>query len=159
VLCTTLAGQLIVGGVLSTTVTVAVHWLLLPLASVTVSVTVFGPLLAQVKVLGLTVSESIPQLSLLPLSTSAPVIEALPLASNAFEMSLHTAVGGIASVTVNVVSHVVVLLLESLTVRVIVVVPVPTIVPTAGFCVITNKSVGVQLSVAITSFATFGTEP
>src|SRR5687768_9335845 len=120
-----LAGQLIVGGVLSTTVTVAVHWLLLPLASVTVSVTVFGPLLAQVKVLGLTVRESIPQLSLLPLSTSAPVIEALPLASSAFVMFLHTAVGGVPSKTVKVVVHVMLLLLASLTVTVIVWVPGP----------------------------------
>jgi len=55
---------------------------LLPLGSVTVSVTVFAPLLAQVNVLGVTVREAIAQLSLLPLSTLAPVIETLPVASS-----------------------------------------------------------------------------
>ena len=73
------AGQVIVGGVLSTTITIAVHWLLFPLGSVTVSVTVFGPLLAQVNVLGVTVRVAIAQLSVLPLSTLAAVIEALPV--------------------------------------------------------------------------------
>ena len=78
-----LAGQVIVGAVLSTTVTVAVHWLLLPLGSVTVRVTVFGPLLAQVKVLGETVRVAIAQLSVLPLSTLAAVIVTLPEPFNA----------------------------------------------------------------------------
>jgi hypothetical protein len=43
-------------------------------ASFTVSVTVLAPLLAQVNVLGLTVRDAIPQLSVLPLSTWAAVI-------------------------------------------------------------------------------------
>ena len=73
---------MIVGGVLSTTVTVVVQWLLLPLGSVTVSVTVFDPLLAQVKVLGVTVRVAMAQLSVLPLSTLAAVIEAWPVPSN-----------------------------------------------------------------------------
>ena len=78
-----LAGQVIVGGVLSTTVTVAWQEAELLAASFTVSVTVFGPLLAQVNVLGVTVREVIPQLSVLPPSTSVPVTVALPLASSA----------------------------------------------------------------------------
>jgi pheromone shutdown protein TraB len=51
-----LAGQAIVGFVLSTTVTVDVHVLWLLFTSRTVRVTVLGPRLAHVKLLGLTVN-------------------------------------------------------------------------------------------------------
>ena len=118
-----LAGQVIVGGVLSTIVTVAWQVAELLLASVTVNVTVFGPLFAQVNVLGVTVREAIPQLSVLPPSTSAPVIEALPLASSDLVMFLQTAVGGVVSFTVKVVVQVAALFAASFTVIVMVVVP------------------------------------
>ena len=49
------------------TVTVAVQLELLPAASVTVKVTVLAPAFEQLNVLGLTVIDDIPQLSLLPL--------------------------------------------------------------------------------------------
>jgi len=72
---------------------------------------------------------------------------------------LHNAVGGVNSKSVKVVVHVLLLFEASLTVTVMVVVPVPTSVPAAGLCVMTNNSVGVQLSVASTSLVTFGTGP
>jgi hypothetical protein len=149
--------QAIAGGILSTTVTVAVQLAELLLGSFTVSVTAFGPLLAQVKVLGVTVREAMPQLSLLPLSTSAAVIAAWPLASSATVMFLQTAVGGVVSFTVKFVVHVAVLFDASFTVIVMVVVPTPTGVPAAGLCVMVKAPASVQLSVAATPPVTFGT--
>jgi hypothetical protein len=151
------ARQAIVGGVLSTTVTVAVQLAELLLESFTVSVTAFGPLFAQVKVLGVTVRETMPQLSLLPLSTSAAVIDALPPAFRVTVMFLQTAVGGVVSVTVKVVVHVAALFDASFTVIVIAVVPTPTRVPAAGLCVMVKDPASVQLSVATTPPVTFGT--
>jgi len=102
-----------------------------------------------------------PQLSLLPLSTSSPVIEAFPLAFNATVMFLHTAVGATVSKThnLNVLVQVLLLLFASLTVNVTVVVPTPTTVPGDGLCVMVNNSIGVQLSVASTSVVIFGKTP
>jgi hypothetical protein len=151
------AEQAIVGGVLSTTVTVAWQVDVLFAASFTVSVTVFGPLLAQVNALGLTVRDVIPQLSLLPLSTSAAVIEALPLASNTTVTFLQIAVGGVVSLTVKLVVQVALLFAASFTVIVIVVTPVVTSVPAAGLWVTVNEPDGVQLSLAATPAVTSGT--
>jgi hypothetical protein len=90
-----LDGQLLItGGVLSTTVTVAVHWLLFPDVSVTVNVTEFAPLFEQVNELGDTVMEASPQGAVLPLSTSAAVMLTVPDESKATVMFLQTAVGG-----------------------------------------------------------------
>ena len=69
VLVVTSAAHVIDGAVTSCTVTIAVPVPVLPLASVTVSVTVFGPTLAQVNVFGDTVIEAIPQTAVEPLST------------------------------------------------------------------------------------------
>ena len=64
------AKQVITGGVLSTTVTTAVQEDKFPFASLTTSVTVLGPTLAQVNVLGVTLTKVVGvQLSELPLST------------------------------------------------------------------------------------------
>src|SRR5258708_1103198 len=63
--------HLATGLTLSSTGTVLLQVEALPLLSVTVRVTVFGPTLAQVKLFGLTLLEAMPQASLLPLSTSA----------------------------------------------------------------------------------------
>jgi len=71
-----------VGATLSSIVTIVVQVLEFPFTSVTVNVTVFGPTSAHVKVLGETANEAIPQLSVLPLSISAGVILAFPVASN-----------------------------------------------------------------------------
>ena len=48
------AGRVNVGGILSITVTTAVPEVMFPLASVAVRVTVLGPILLQLKVLGTT---------------------------------------------------------------------------------------------------------
>ena len=53
------------GAILSTTVTIAVQVEALPVLSLTVKVTVFGPILAQVNLFGLTLAEAIPQASLM----------------------------------------------------------------------------------------------
>jgi len=98
-----------------------------------------------------------PQLSLLPLSTSAAVIEALPLASSGTVMFLQTAVGGVVSLTVKVVEHVAALFAKSLTVIVMVVTPGPTSVPAAGLCVMVKDPASVQLSVAVIPPVTLGT--
>jgi hypothetical protein len=78
--------QAAVGSVESTTVTVLVQVEALLLPSVAVSVTVLGPRLVQLKLVGIAESEGVPQLSLLLLSTSAAVMLALPLPSSQIEM-------------------------------------------------------------------------
>ena len=60
----------------------AVQALLLPLRSATVRVTVLPPTLEQSKLSGVTLSVTPPQLSLLPPSTSAGVMEPLPASSS-----------------------------------------------------------------------------
>ena len=66
---------------LSSTVTIAVHTAVLPLASVTVSVTVLAPKSAAVKEV-ISADKVNVQLSEEPLSRSAATILALPVASN-----------------------------------------------------------------------------
>jgi hypothetical protein len=61
---------------------VAVQVETLPLKSVTVSVTVFGPTCEQLNVFGETVMVAIPQASVLPLSTSPAAIVTVPAAFN-----------------------------------------------------------------------------
>jgi hypothetical protein len=107
---TMLAGQLIVGGVLSTTVTVAVQVAVLLLGSFTVSVTVFGPLLAQPKVLVAAPSISssaTAQLSVEPLLMSAALTVTVPgdVALRLTVILLHNAVGGVLSTTVTLNVH------------------------------------------------------
>ena len=68
---------------LSSTVTVAVQVLLLPLGSVTVKVTVLVPRSAQVNEEVSKLSEATESLSLDPLSMSPATIVALPVASKA----------------------------------------------------------------------------
>lgn len=69
----------------------------LPLLSVTVSVTVFVPRLAQVNVFGLTLSDAMPQASELFSSTSAPVIVIVPVSPKSIETSRATASGATLS--------------------------------------------------------------
>ena len=84
---------MILGGVLSITVTVAVQALLALLTSVTVSVTVCGvPIWLQLKVLGDTVMLCKPQAAVLPLSTLAGKMVAEFPTSTAFA-GLHKAAG------------------------------------------------------------------
>ena len=63
------AGMLNVGGIKSSTVTVAAQVEVLPLVSSTVKTTAFGPTSAQVKAVISSVKLAIAQLSLEPLST------------------------------------------------------------------------------------------
>ena len=90
------------GATESITVTVEVQVALFELASAAVSVTVFAPTFEQVKLLTSIVVLLTAQLSLEPLSTSAAVIEALPLASRYTEMFWQSAVGAVESITVTV---------------------------------------------------------
>ena len=77
------------GGILSTTVTVASQVLVLPFESVTVKVTICVPTSTQVQSSSAVsiVVEAIPQASLLPLSISAAVIVAFPVASSSMVIS------------------------------------------------------------------------
>ena len=76
--------QIATGAIKSRTVTAAEHVLLLPLTSVTVRITVFGPAtLAQVKLLLFSVVVAMPQASLLPLLTAEAVVLPLPARSEA----------------------------------------------------------------------------
>ena len=70
------------GVTLSSTVTVDVAVDTLPLLSVTVRVTRFGPMFEQSKSVLSSVNEAMPQASELPLSICASVIDALPAASS-----------------------------------------------------------------------------
>jgi len=91
--------QRAVGGILSITVTVAGPEAELPLWSVTVSVTVLGPSSEQVNVEGVTSLDTIVQLSVLLLSTSAETIET-ELPTSATVIFLVITVGGVISETV-----------------------------------------------------------
>jgi len=126
----TSAGQVIVGLVLSFTVTTVVQVELFPDASVTVRVMVLSPIFAHVRTEGDTDIISDPeevQLSVLPPSTceGARVIDGLRFAGRFFEKgALQTAVGGILSTTVTTAVPVAVLFNTlSFTVRVTVLAP------------------------------------
>ena len=99
------AGQVNVGAVLSTTVTVATQVDTLPAASVTVRFTLLSPVLAQVNEPLLIASVKPAQLSEEPPSTSAATMLALPKAFRLIVMSSHTAVGVWSSSTVTVKLH------------------------------------------------------
>src|SRR6266508_2503677 len=104
------------GNTLSTTVTMASQVAKLSLLYVTVSLTVFGPTLAQVKLVLSMARLLIPQASLLPLFTAAAVMLAFPLASSCTVMFLHRALGNTLSTTVTMASQVATLSLLSVTV-------------------------------------------
>ena len=99
----TFAGQVIVGSMVSCTVTLAVQVLVLPHTSTNVNVTGFGPMSPQPKIVWLIVRASgPPQLSKLPPSTCAAVRNARPLESRSTVMFVQTATGGVVSFTVMV---------------------------------------------------------
>src|SRR6476661_4372182 len=113
--------QNMLGAVLSTTVTMAVAVAWLPLASVTVRVTVFGPTLAQVKLRGDTLRVRLlaaVQLSLLPLFTAAAVSVARPRALKVRVVLRVMTTGAVLSTTVTVAVAVLALPLASVTVSV-----------------------------------------
>lgn len=114
--------QIAAGGVVSTTVTKALQIEKLPEASVTVRVIVCGPSLVQSKEVGAIVRVAIPQLSVLPPSTSAATMVTEPI-PRATVILLHTATGRVLSAMVTVAEQEDELPAESVTVRVTVLVP------------------------------------
>src|SRR4030042_413846 len=100
------------------TVTVALHWAVFPLLSVTVRVTVLTPTSEQVNALISMVRFAIPQASLLPLLMSAAAIVTLPVASRYASISWQLAIGDIVSLTVTIELHVLLFPLTSVTVRI-----------------------------------------
>src|SRR4030043_257181 len=114
---TSISWHTAIGEIVSITVTVAVHWSVLPLLSVTVKVTVLAPISAQAKLVISSTMLAIPQASLLPLFTSAAAIVTFPVASKYASISWQTATGEIVSITVTVAVHWSVLPLLSVTVR------------------------------------------
>ena len=130
--CTVMFWHTAIGATLSSTVTTAVQLEVLPLASVTVSTTLLAPTLEQSKLETSMVVEAIPQASLEPPSTSAAVMEALPLASNCTVMFWHTAVGAILSSTITVDVQLALLPFTSVTVRVTVFGPISAQVKFSG---------------------------
>jgi len=93
------------GAIVSAIVTTEVHVELLPDASVTVNVTVFVPILAQVNTCGLTEKAAIVQLSVDPLLTANESMDAIPTLSNCAVIFLQVAIGAIVSETVTVETH------------------------------------------------------
>ena len=133
--------QATTGAVTSSTVTMAVQLLLFPFTSVTVSTTMFSPTLLQSKV---TISMEIsatPQLSLLPPSTSAAVIEALPFASSGMVIFSHTAIGASTSVTVMVKLQLLTFPFTSVTVNSTVLTPTGNSLPLGSPAVCTTVSI------------------
>src|SRR6266540_2554431 len=110
--------QTATGATESATVTVAVQVWLLPFTSVTVRVTVFGPMSLQSKLIWSRLRLAMPQASLLPLSICAAVMVALPVASNWTVRSWQRATGATESATVTVAVQVWLLPFTSVTVRV-----------------------------------------
>ena len=115
--------QITIGSTLSSTVTFEVQVDTFPLTSVTVSVTVFAPMLEQSNVFGSTTKLAMAQLSAEPLSTSAGIIEAFPAASSCTVMSWQIAEGSTLSSTVTVEVHVDTFPFTSVTVSVTVFAP------------------------------------
>ena len=116
--------QTAVGAVVSDTLTVAVQESTLPEASLRLRTTELLPMSEQLKELVLIVLLEMPQLSLDPPSTSAAVIEALPLPSRKTVRLLQTAVGGVTSLMVTVAEQEALLPEASVPVSVTVVVPI-----------------------------------
>ena len=147
--CWSAAHAVIVGAVVSATVSDVVQSAELPAASVTVSVTVVTPRPTDVPAMGDWTTEAMPQLS-------AAVIVPVKSGTNALQFDSAESdcagaqaeiVGAVVSLTAKVTWCEVELPLPSATVIVTVVLPRPTAVPASGDCVTVTA---VQLSVATT---------
>ena len=106
------------GGVLSCTVTTAVQEAKLPLMSVTVRTTLFGPILMQVNEFGVTVMLAMPHASVEPLSIWDAVMAAVPEAFRLTVMFWQITVGEIVSSTVTWEMQVELFPFTSVTIRV-----------------------------------------
>ena len=127
--------QTATGANVSNTVTVDVHVEAFPFTSVTVIVTVFAPMFAQVKLLGLTAKLAIPHASLEPLSIASESMEAAPAPFNCMVIFLQTTAGAVASAIVTVDVQVALLPLTSVTVNVTVFAPISEHVNAFGLTV------------------------
>jgi hypothetical protein len=141
------AGQVMTGGVVSTTVTVKLHEELLPLASVAVQVTVVVPIRKVLPDAGVQTTTGFgSQISLAEAEklTAAPagLVHSTPLM-----LAGHVMTGGVVSTTVTVNEQLAELPLKSLAVHVTVVVPMRNVLPETGEQVITGF--GSQISLAI----------
>ena len=106
----------------SLTVTTALQVLELPLPSLTVKVTLFGPVSEQLKDV-LEAEKLVAQLSELPLFSWLALMVLLPELFRSMEMFLQPAVGMVTSLTVTTEVHSSVWLLPSVTVRVTLLLP------------------------------------
>ena len=144
------------GAVVSLTVKVVEHVVVLPAASATVMVTVVAPSGAAKPAAGDWVTEVTPQLSVAETpdvksgSEAVQLAPAEPVCAVAQEVML----GAVVSLTVRVAVHCELLPATSVAVRMIVVAPTPTEVPTAGDCVTVTV---LQLSRATTPPVKSGT--
>ena len=129
---------------LSSTVTTAVQASVLPVLSVTISVTVLLPRFAQVKSVTSSARLATVQLSVLPASMSSGVMEALPVLFSCTVISRHTVVGADVSSTVTVVSQLALFPDVSVTARVTLTLPRSVCVKVSGKTVMSAIS---QLSV------------
>ena len=110
--------QIAVGAKVSSTSTSAVQEFVFPLVSVTVSVTIFRPILLQSKLVISIVAPWIPQASVLPPSSIAAVIFATPEEFSATVMFWHIASGAIMSSTVTTATQLVMFPAASITLSV-----------------------------------------
>ena len=150
------AQVVITGGILSDTVKVAEQVDELLEASLTVRTTVVTPGPTMVPAAGAWETTSDPAAVQLSEATRPVVNTGTAAWQDAFAKAVCgpgqvIIVGGVLSVTVNVVAQVVVLPAASLTVMMTEVAPSVTVVPAAGACVMTNDPDAVQLSVATTA--------
>jgi hypothetical protein len=154
------AAQLVMpGAVVSTTVKVAVHVVVLPAASATVIVTVLAPRLALAPATGDCVTTRLElQLSAATTPTVKSGTSAVQAASAEAVWSAAQLVmpGAVVSTTSNVLEHVVVLPAASATTMVIAVEPRLAVEPASGDCVMVRDEL--QLSLATTVAVKSGTK-
>src|SRR5690606_10623171 len=125
---------------------------------VTVRVTVFAPVIEQSKDEISRVIEAMPQLSVEPLSTSAPVIVAIPVTgSRSTVISWQTATGASLSTTVTIKLQVTVLPSLSVTESSTIVSPTGKVLPLAGVAIISPEMIPSSTSKATP--AKFATAP
>ena len=137
-------------------VTVAVQELTFPLVSVTVNVTAFAPILAQLKVVLLATKLAIPQLSVELLLMSAAVILAVPSVFKFTEMFLQIAVGNVSSSTVTICIQVAVFPEASVAVQVTVVLPKEK---ATGALLVTEATEQLSLATGVTNTTPVAVHP
>src|SRR5690606_3625608 len=140
--------QATTGAVTSSTVTIAVQLLVLPFTSVAVRVTLLSPTLLQSKMSMSIEMFATPHWSVLPPSTSAATIPALPNSSNCMVMFWQTATGASVSITVMVKLQVLTFPFTSVAVNSMVLTPTGNWLPLGRPAVWTTVSIP-QLSMAM----------